>query len=279
MAGGGSKSSITLIVIALLAQFQFVGCFRLHTYSQMRKSRVPRALVGRTYPVDIGQNLWSSRANISALRCLDAASKVLVITDDVISNLHLDLVMSTLMNKYANLEIHTLVLPTGEHEKSIDSVMKICDKALSSGLDRRSVFIALGGGVVGDLVGFASSIYLRGIDFIQVPTTLMAMVDSSVGGKTAVNRPLGKNMVGTFHNPKGVIIDISMLSTLSNRMFASGIAEMIKYGLVYDPSFFEYLEQHLSQLLSRDSVVLANSIQLACKSKVGRFIYMYDFNS
>ena len=146
--------------------------------------------------------------------------------------------------------------------------MKIMDKALEARLDRRSTFVALGGGVIGDMVGFAAAIYQRGVNFIQVPTTLMAMVDSSVGGKTGVNHPLGKNMVGAFHQPECVLIDTQTLETLPDRELASGIAEVIKYGLIKDAAFFEWQEENMDAILGRDPAVLAEAVKRSCENKV-----------
>ena len=161
----------------------------------------------------------------------------------------------------------TVVLPDGEEEKTMDVMMKIIDKALELGLDRKVTFVALGGGVIGDMVGFAAAIYQRGVNFIQIPTTVMAMVDSSVGGKTGVNHPLGKNMVGAFHQPQCVFIDTNTLSTLPDRELQSGIAEVIKYGLIRDADFFEWQEKNMANLLARDSATLRYAIKRSCENK------------
>merc|ERR1712176_1168758 len=161
------------------------------------------------------------------------------------------------LEKYEKLlaphkEVHTLVLPDGESKKTLETLQLILDKALQEKLDRKSTFVALGGGVIGDMVGFAAAVYQRGVDFIQIPTTVMAMTDSSVGGKTGVNHPLGKNMVGAFHQPQCVFIDTNNLSTLPNRELQSGISEIIKYGLIRDADFFIWQENNMKKLVSRD---------------------------
>merc|ERR1712176_1668418 len=162
------------------------------------------------------------------------------------------------LEKYEKLlaphrEVHTLVLPDGESKKTLETLQLILDKALTEKLDRKSTFVALGGGVIGDMVGFAAAVYQRGVDFIQIPTTVMAMTDSSVGGKTGVNHPLGKNMLGAFHQPQCVLIDTDSLKSLPDRELQSGIAEIIKYGLIRDRELFEWLEENMDKLLLRDA--------------------------
>lgn len=160
-----------------------------------------------------------------------------------------------------------MVLPDGEENKTLEVLNKILDKSLELALDRKVTFIALGGGVIGDMVGFASAIYQRGVNFIQIPTTVMAMVDSSVGGKTGVNHPLGKNMIGAFHQPECVFIDTDTLSTLPNRELYSGVAEVIKYGLIRDAPFFEWLEENMDKINSRDPAALRYAIKRSCENK------------
>ncbi len=161
----------------------------------------------------------------------------------------------------------TLVLPDGEANKTMDVLGLIFDKCLQLGLDRKVTFVALGGGVIGDMVGFASAIYQRGVNFIQVPTTVMAMVDSSVGGKTGVNHPLGKNMIGSFHQPECVFIDTKNLATLPDRELHSGVAEVIKYGLIRDSEFFEWLEENMDLINSRNPEALRYAIKRSCENK------------
>ena len=165
------------------------------------------------------------------------------------------------------LSVETLVVPDGEENKSMEILQSILDKCLTIGLDRKATLIALGGGVIGDMVGFAAAIYQRGINFIQVPTTVMAMVDSSVGGKTGVNHPLGKNMIGAFHQPQCVFIDTGSLDTLPDRELQSGVSEIIKYGLIRDAEFFEWQEENMQKLITRDPETLRFAITRSCQNK------------
>jgi 3-dehydroquinate synthase len=151
--------------------------------------------------------------------------------------------------KSAGLDGHLIVVPAGERTKTLRWVTRVLDELVKQRFDRGSALVALGGGVIGDLTGFAASVYLRGIPFIQVPTTLVAQVDSSVGGKTGVNHPLGKNLIGAFYQPRLVLSDIATLKTLPPREWLGGLAEVIKYGMIADPPFFMYLEQHMDSLL------------------------------
>ena len=176
-----------------------------------------------SYNIHIGDNILSNSNILN--KYINQKSKILVITNSKISPIHLN---NTIKNIKSN-HIENLILPDGEKEKNLDNVIEIINFALSKNMDRSSIFIALGGGVIGDIVGFAASIYMRGISFIQIPTTLMAMVDSSVGGKTGINHKLGKNLIGTFYQPKTVIIDTKFLQTLPNREYYSGLSEIIKY--------------------------------------------------
>ena len=171
------------------------------------------------------------------------------------------------MDMFPDKQVDSLVLPDGEEYKSLETLNLIMDKCLESALDRKATLVALGGGVMGDMVGFAAAIYQRGINFIQIPTTVMAMVDSSVGGKTGVNHPLGKNMIGAFHQPQCVFIDTATLETLPDRELASGVAEIIKYGLIRDASFFEWQEEHMEQLLNRDPATVRYAVTRSCQNK------------
>ncbi|HHT90401.1 MAG: 3-dehydroquinate synthase [Bacillota bacterium] len=166
-----------------------------------------------------------------------------------------------------DLTMHKIVIAPGEEEKNLQTAAAILDRMQKSGLTRHSIVVALGGGVVGDLAGFCASVYMRGIPYIQVPTTLLAQVDSAVGGKTGVNLPGGKNMVGSFYQPQGVFIDPRTLQTLPQRHFISGLAEVIKYGLAWDYAFFCYLQEHLSQLLALEEEILTEVIKRCCEIK------------
>ena len=171
------------------------------------------------------------------------------------------------MDMFPDKQVESLVLPDGEEYKSLETLNLIMDKCLESALDRKATLVALGGGVMGDMVGFAAAIYQRGINFIQIPTTVMAMVDSSVGGKTGVNHPLGKNMIGAFHQPQCVFIDTASLETLPDRELASGVAEIIKYGLIRDAAFFEWQEEHMESLLNRDPATVRYAVTRSCQNK------------
>jgi 3-dehydroquinate synthase len=163
--------------------------------------------------------------------------------------------------------VEQLVLPDGEEYKTLDTLNSVFDRLLERRFDRRCTLIALGGGVIGDLTGFAAACYQRGVAFIQVPTTLLSQVDSSVGGKTGVNHPLGKNMIGAFHQPQCVIADTDTLNTLDERQLHAGLAEVIKYGLINDRAFFDWLDDNLDRLLARDPEALAYAIERSCRDK------------
>jgi 3-dehydroquinate synthase len=194
-----------------------------------------------------------------------AQKKVLIVTNTTVGPLYLETLRRTL--ETAGVAVGEVILPDGEQFKNWDTLNQIFDALLSSHCERGTTLIALGGGVVGDMGGFAASCYQRGMPFIQIPTTLLAQVDSSVGGKTAINHPLGKNMIGAFYQPKLVLADISTLDTLADRELKAGIAEVIKYGLIRDEPFFCWLEEHIDSLLQRDSDTLAYAIERSCQNK------------
>lgn len=224
------------------------------------------ALEDRSYPIYIGSGLLGTGPERGTeLRKHIGSKKALVVTNTKVGPLYLAAVRASLAA--TGTEVFEVILPDGEEYKTMDVLMRIIDKAMSAKLDRKSTFVALGGGVVGDMTGFAAAIYQRGVKFIQIPTTLMAMVDSAVGGKTAVNHPLGKNMIGAFYQPDAVIIDTETLHTLPDRELRSGIAEVVKYGLIRDPTFFEWLETNVEGLLKRDAAVLAETIYRSCQNK------------
>eukprot|EP00904_Undaria_pinnatifida_P013521 jgi/Undpi1/929/HiC_scaffold_10.g04393.m1 len=216
----------------------------------------------RSYPIYIGTGILDSG---ELLRRHVTSKKALVITNDKVGPLYLDKTVAIL--EAGGVEVETVVLPDGEEFKSLEILTKILDKALSARLDRKTTFVALGGGVIGDMVGFAAAIYQRGVKFVQVPTTLMAMVDSAVGGKTAVNHPLGKNMIGAFYQPQAVLADMDTLKTLPDRELASGIAEVVKYGLIKDGEFFEWQESCMEKMAARDEMVLAEAVERSCVNK------------
>ncbi len=214
----------------------------------------------RSYPIYIGVGLLSQA---QLLTRHVRAGQVLVVSNETIAPLYLEPVLAAC----AHLQVDSCILPDGEKYKNLEVLNRIFDTLLERRHNRSTTLVALGGGVVGDMTGFAAASYQRGVDFIQLPTTLLAQVDSSVGGKTAVNHPRGKNMIGAFYQPRCVIADIDTLSTLPEREYAAGIAEVIKYGLIADSEFFDWLERHLEALQSRDGEVLATAIARSCDNK------------
>lgn len=218
------------------------------------------ALGERSYPIHIGTHLLNQTGLLT--RYLDS-NQILVVTNDTVAPLYLERVLQALEGK----RVETVILPDGEEYKTMASAMAVFDSLLGHKFNRGAHLIALGGGVIGDLTGFAAACYQRGVPFIQIPTTLLAQVDSSVGGKTAVNHPLGKNMIGAFYQPKCVIADTATLDTLADRELSAGLAEVIKYGLIRDPEFFLWLEANIDALLSRDPEALAYAIERSCHNK------------
>ncbi|WP_158161974.1 3-dehydroquinate synthase [Grimontia hollisae] len=223
--------------------------------------RIDVSLGDRSYPISIGAGLLANPGLFS-----DALGRrVVVVTNDTIAPLYADLLMETLRN--AGGEPALLALPDGEQYKTLDTFNTIHTFLLEGNYGRDVLIVALGGGVIGDVVGFAAACYQRGVDFIQVPTTLLSQVDSSVGGKTAVNHPLGKNMIGAFYQPKAVVIDIDVMKTLPQREFAAGMAEVIKYGIIADHDFFVWLEQNYQRLNTLDADALVYAIKRCCQIK------------
>jgi 3-dehydroquinate synthase len=220
------------------------------------------ALGDRSYPIHIGRDLLG-RADLllPALK----TPRVAIVTNDVVGPLYLDRLKAVL--EAAGVRAATVVLPDGEAHKDWQTLNLIYDGLLSDRCERSTTLIALGGGVVGDMGGFAAACYQRGMPFIQIPTTLLAQVDSSVGGKTAINHPFGKNMIGAFWQPKLVLADIATLDTLPARELAAGLAEVIKYGLIRDPEFFRWLEDHIERLVGREPEALAFAIERSCRNK------------
>ena len=190
----------------------------------------------------------------------------MLITNDRIAPLYLQKYNALLSSK-PGLTVETLIIPDGEEYKNMEILQRILDKCLETSLDRKATLVALGGGVIGDMVGFAAAIYQRGINFIQIPTTVMAMVDSSVGGKTGVNHPMGKNMIGAFHQPQCVFIDTETLASLPDRELSSGISEIVKYGLIRDADFFEWQEEHMGELLQRKPEAMRHAVTRSCQNK------------
>ena len=216
----------------------------------------------RAYPIHIGEGLL--RRPDLILPHL-ARKQVAIVTNTTVAPLYLDTLSSALAAE--SVDIVPIILPDGEEYKNSATLNQIYDALLTRRCERKTTLIALGGGVIGDLTGFAAATYLRGVPFIQVPTTLLAQVDSSVGGKTGINHPLGKNMIGAFYQPQLVLADTTTLNTLPDRELSAGLAEVIKYGLIRDLPFFEWLEQNMDKLLARDQEAIAYAIRRSCENK------------
>jgi 3-dehydroquinate synthase len=214
----------------------------------------------RSYSIFIGEGLLG-RAELFDAGL--AGNQVMVVSNETVAPLYLQSVRQSLGNR----DVQTLILPDGEQFKTLDEVSRILDALVEARFARDCTVVALGGGVVGDMAGFAAACYQRGVAHIQVPTTLLAQVDSSVGGKTGVNHPLGKNMIGAFHQPACVIADTDTLDTLADRELSAGLGEVIKYGLLWDADFFAWLEEHMQALLARDRASLASVIHRSCQIK------------
>lgn len=216
----------------------------------------------RGYQIAIGDDLFD---NPSSYATLPRASTALIVSNTKVAPLYANRLKQALEVGYER--VLELQLPDGEEFKTWESLQKVFDALLSAGCDRKTVLFALGGGVVGDMTGFAAASYMRGVPFVQVPTTLLAQVDSSVGGKTAINHPLGKNMIGAFYQPRLVVCDLSVLATLPKREFSSGLAEVIKYGPIADNEFLGWLEANMDQLLAQDPEALAHAVRRSCEIK------------
>jgi shikimate kinase / 3-dehydroquinate synthase len=216
----------------------------------------------RSYPIVIGPALLSDPLQIGAYV---RGKRVAIVTNSTVAPLYLEPLKSALTA--SGKQITQIVLPDGEEQKNWTSLMQIFDALLAAKCDRTTTLIALGGGVIGDLTGFAAASYMRGVPFIQMPTTLLAQVDSSVGGKTGINHPLGKNMIGAFYQPQAVLADTSALNTLPARELSAGLAEVIKHGAIIDAAFFDWIEANIGKLVARDAGALAYAIQRSCEIK------------
>ncbi len=216
----------------------------------------------RSYPIVIGTDLLGNPATYAAL---PNAAAALIVTNTTVAPLYAEQLRAALAPKYSF--VHTVVLPDGEEHKNWQTLNLIFDALLGHGCDRKTVLFALGGGVIGDMTGFAAASYMRGVPFVQVPTTLLAQVDSSVGGKTAINHPLGKNMIGAFYQPQLVVCDLATLDTLEPRQLSAGLGEIIKYGPIADMAFMDWLDAHMDALLARDRPALAHAVRRSCEIK------------
>ncbi|MBS1156543.1 MAG: 3-dehydroquinate synthase [Proteobacteria bacterium] len=223
---------------------------------------VPLNLSQAPYDIQIGRGLLT-RADL--ILPLLPQKQVAIVCNDTVAPLYLDALRAVL--EAEGVRCHSIILPDGEGFKTWETLNLIFDGLLANRCERKTTLIALGGGVIGDMTGFAAAVYQRGAPFIQIPTTLLAQVDSSVGGKTAINHPLGKNMIGAFYQPRLVLADLATLDTLPQREFSAGMAEVIKYGLIDDLDFFEWLETHVDRLMERDADALAFAVERCCRNK------------
>ncbi len=216
----------------------------------------------RSYVISIGRG---NLADIGGIVVEKKATAAAVVSNPVIARHYAETVLKSLRAR--NIRADLIVLPAGERFKTLKTVSRIYDGLLEMKLDRRSAVIALGGGVIGDMAGFAAATYMRGVDYYQVPTTLLAQVDSSVGGKTGVDLPQGKNLVGAFYQPRAVLIDVATLDTLPVRELRSGLAEVVKHGIIYDQEFFQFLDSHALELLSRRAGVMEEAVRRSVEIK------------
>jgi len=214
----------------------------------------------RSYPIYIGSGLLARK---ELLKTHILNKDVVIVTNETIAPLYLD----SLREQLSDYDVGYITLPDGEQWKGMDTLCKVFDYLMSKKYSRTATLIALGGGVIGDMTGFAAACYRRGIPFIQIPTTLLAQVDSSVGGKTGVNHPLGKNMIGAFYQPVCVVADTALLKTLPKREYASGMAEIIKYGLIGDASFYNWLEENIEGLMAREDEQVMYAVSRSCTNK------------
>jgi 3-dehydroquinate synthase len=232
------------------------------TPSRVPTLHVPIALGDRSYSIHIGSGLLDDPAPWAGL---PASADALIVSNATVAPLYADRLAIQLRGRHRR--VLQLALPDGEEFKTAETLNLVYDALLGAGCDRKTVLYALGGGVVGDMAGFAAACYMRGVPFVQVPTTLLAQVDSSVGGKTAINHPLGKNMIGAFYQPARVLCDLDLLDTLPAREFSAGLAEVIKYGPIADVAFLDWIESNLDALVARDKAALAHAVRRSCEIK------------
>jgi 3-dehydroquinate synthase len=224
--------------------------------------RIPIELGERSYQISIGTGLLADPATWAGV---PASTQALIVTNTTVAPLYAQRLAPALSERHG--AVHVVALPDGEEHKSWQTLNLIYDALLGKACDRSTVLYALGGGVVGDMAGFAAASYMRGVPFVQVPTTLLAQVDSSVGGKTAINHPLGKNMIGAFYQPRLVVCDLDTLATLPDREFSAGLAEVIKYGPIADMAFLDWLEANIRPLMARRTEAVAHAVQRSCEIK------------
>ena len=224
--------------------------------------RVEIELGERSYPILIGTGLLDDRATWSQV---PRSAQALIVTNTTVAPLYADRLQRAISSGHEHVRV--LALPDGEEFKNWETLQRIFDELLAHACDRKTVLYALGGGVIGDMTGFAAASYMRGVPFVQVPTTLLAQVDSSVGGKTAINHPLGKNMIGAFYQPRLVVCDLGTLASLPQREFSAGLAEVIKYGPIADMDFLAWIEKNIDGLMAREPALLAHAVKRSCEIK------------
>ena len=232
----------------------------MHASSTARQVRID--LGERSYPILIGAGLLDDPG---AFQAVPAGSDAFIVTNATVGPLYAERLARVLADRHR--QVRLIALPDGEQHKGWESLNAIFDTLLGHGADRKTTLYALGGGVVGDMTGFAAACYMRGVPFVQVPTTLLAQVDSSVGGKTAINHPLGKNMIGAFYQPLAVVCDLQVLATLPARELSAGLAEVIKYGPIHDMAFFDWIEAHIDALRACEPAALAHAVERSCQIK------------
>jgi 3-dehydroquinate synthase len=230
--------------------------------NEQKRINLDVALGARSYPIVIGRGVLDDAA---LLNRHIGSGKVAIVTNTTVAPLYLDRVAGPL--RAAGRDVVDIVLPDGEQYKHWETLNLVFDALLANKCDRKTTLVALGGGVVGDMAGFAAATYMRGVPFVQVPTTLLAQVDSSVGGKTGINHPLGKNMIGAFYQPRAVLADVATLDTLPSRELSAGLAEVIKHGAILDAGFFDWIEQNIGKLVARDPDALAHAVARSCEIK------------
>ncbi len=257
----GKENSNDLFVRNLITKIN--ECVSNSNASKIDKEIVRVDLANRSYDIVVGSGIIAELGDY--IKKINNYSKLIVIADQNVAKLHLDYLNNQIKN--LPVEVKNIVVDAGEKAKSFTNLENVVEQILEIGVDRHSLIVAFGGGVVGDLSGFVASILLRGIDFIQVPTTLLAAVDSSVGGKTAINSKFGKNLIGSFYQPKLVFCDLDFLKTLPNRDYVSGYGEVVKYGFIKDKNFFSYLDNNLEKIKNRDPEILQKIIVKSCQIK------------
>jgi len=261
--GRPNVQSMVQTIIDQIAQLETARARKARTMNEQACISLDVELGDRSYPIVIGRGLLDDGALLT--RHISGSGKVAIVTNTTVAPLYLEKVAAPL--RAAGREVVPIILPDGEEYKNWQSLNLVFDALLANKCDRKTTLVALGGGVIGDLTGYAAASYMRGVPFVQIPTTLLAQVDSSVGGKTGINHPLGKNMIGAFYQPRAVIADTATLDTLPDRELSAGLAEVIKHGAILDAGFFDWIEHNIGKLVARDHDALAHAILRSCEIK------------